>query len=1129
MSIRFSKFGGLLRVLFLCFRVAAQPAASQLEIGRLVTQTLQPGTPDTFLINVADDDFVRIEVDQREIQLRLKILDPKDQTTAEFALPRDSYGPFPLYFSPRTAGQYRLKVEMASETAGTYAIVLRERRRASVSDQTFLSAQTHYFKALQSMARADKQGLTDAAAEFENAAAQSRSSNDVWGQAAALVGAGVARTNLSQNDKAVELLEQAIDHWGRLRNARGEAVSLVDLAFSQYQLGKLSEALKNGNRALSLSKEANSRKTSALAFNVLAAVAVRQGAPTTAIENLNSALALQRELGDRGGEVATLNNLATLYSAAGETRKAIGFFDEVLRLSRLSHTRRTEGVALMNRAAGHEFLSEHQAALDDGASALEVFRSLGDQRSVATVLNNEGTVYGVLGDADRALTLYQQALPLRKAAGDTKGEAITSSSIGFTLSLLGRYDEALFYLQHALELATTIGDLRGQSDVWNNIADVEKRLGHREKALEGYAEALRIRTTVNDKVGQAYAHLSMARAREEWGELEVAETEFSQALAISKSVEDRRTETESLYGLAKMADKRGDLVTAQHGIEDAILLVESLRVKLVDPAFRASYLASVRGIYEVRVDILMQLGERNPTEHYAELAFEASEAGRARGLLDTLAEAHVDVQSGVPPALLERQRSFRELIAAKADEQVRTLNAPHSEASAAAVKAQLDQLIDDLHEVEVRIREENPRYGSLTQPHIATVQDVQTKLVGLDSALLEYALGERRSYVWVVTKDSTRSFELPARDVIENAARRLYASVTSRPQGGTNGSTETQLAAVVLSRIILDPVAAFIKGKRLLVVADGVLRYIPFAVLREPDLPKNQQYVPLIQQHEIINLSSASSAVSMREQPAKPSTSAKLVAVFADPVFDKGDSRVNPSRDSAFPIAVQPRAESTTAAPVSVPLSLERSVSTIGLSRSDSSLPRLPFTRREADSIVATAPHSQTFEALDFQASIDTLDAITAQGYRVVHFATHGLLNTSQPELSGLVLSLVDATGKPQRGFLELADIYNLKLSTELVVLSACQTGLGKDVKGEGLVGLTRGFLFAGSRGVVASLWKVDDAATAALMEQFYKGMLQRQLRPAAALREAEIKTWKQRRWASPYFWGAFVYEGEWQ
>jgi CHAT domain-containing protein len=191
--------------------------------------------------------------------------------------------------------------------------------------------------------------------------------------------------------------------------------------------------------------------------------------------------------------------------------------------------------------------------------------------------------------------------------------------------------------------------------------------------------------------------------------------------------------------------------------------------------------------------------------------------------------------------------------------------------------------------------------------------------------------------------------------------------------------------------------------------------------------------------------------------------------------------------------------------------------------------PRLVFSRQEAASILSVTAVGEGMEALDFQASRATAMSPQLAHYRIIHFATHGLLDSEHPELSGLVLSLVSEEGQPENGFLELQDIYNLNLPAELVVLSACETGLGKEVKGEGLIGLTRGFMYAGSPRVVASLWKVDDVATAELMQRFYHGMLKENLRPAAALRQAQMEMWKQKRWALPYYWAAFTIQGEWK
>ena len=192
-------------------------------------------------------------------------------------------------------------------------------------------------------------------------------------------------------------------------------------------------------------------------------------------------------------------------------------------------------------------------------------------------------------------------------------------------------------------------------------------------------------------------------------------------------------------------------------------------------------------------------------------------------------------------------------------------------------------------------------------------------------------------------------------------------------------------------------------------------------------------------------------------------------------------------------------------------------------------LPRLPFSRREAEAIRQVSPKGEVSVALDFRASREVAASPDLSQYRIVHFASHALLDSENPELSGIVLSLVDERGDPKDGFLRLHDIYNLNLPADLVVLSGCQTALGKQVKGEGLVGLIRGFMYAGAARVVASLWNVDDAATAELMSRFYRNMFLRGLRPAAALHSAQMEMAAQKRWRDPYYWASFQLQGEWK
>ncbi len=322
-------------------------------------------------------------------------------------------------------------------------------------------------------------------------------------------------------------------------------------------------------------------------------------------------------------------------------------------------------------------------------------------------------------------------------------------------------------------------------------------------------------------------------------------------------------------------------------------------------------------------------------------------------------------------------------------------------------------------------------------------------------------------------------------------------------------------------------------GKRLLIVADGALQYVPFGALPVPADDKTKPAIPLVAEHEIVNLPSASVLAVLRRQAEERATKpTKEVAVLADPVFDKSDPRVSTtpagkSKQAVLDAKTQPTPEPSKP---SSGASLARSLEDVrGTGQEGVGLPRLVFSRREASAIMAATRAGNGMEALDFQASRETAMSKDLSQYRIVHFATHGLLDNEHPELSGLVLSMVGPDGKPQDGFLDLEDIYNLTLPADLVVLSACETGLGKEISGEGLIGLTRGFMYAGATRVVASLWQVDDAATAELMGVFYKAMLKDGLRPAAALRRAQMELMKQQRWHHPYYWAAFTLQGEWK
>jgi CHAT domain-containing protein len=509
----------------------------------------------------------------------------------------------------------------------------------------------------------------------------------------------------------------------------------------------------------------------------------------------------------------------------------------------------------------------------------------------------------------------------------------------------------------------------------------------------------------------------------------------------------------------------------------------------------------------------MQLHKLNPSQRIDSVALETSERARARCLLELLGEARANIREGVDAGLLARERELAELINAKAERQFQLAMSKQISDEAAIVAREMESLLAGYQELQAQIRARSPRYAVLTQPEPTTVAEIQ-RLLDADTLLLQFSLGEQRSYMWLVSSKSIASYELPNRAEIEEAARRFYHLLRNPDQSTEPKALEE--SAQHLSRMLLSPAASLLGSKRLLIVPDGALHYVPFAALATPSHIEAANCPPLIVNHEIVVLPSASVLEQIRRELSQRKRPQRAVAVLADPVFSRDDPRL---RSNTLP-------NELSSAPVS---DLQRAMADVGLAGNLSRFPRLPFSRREAEAIAGSVPQTQSMKALDFRASRDTATNGELSNYRIVHFATHGLLNNTHAELSGIVLSLIDSEGQPQDGFLRLHEIYNLRLPADLVVLSACQTGLGKEIRGEGLVGLTRGFMYAGAARVAASLWKVDDAATAELMKRFYLGMLMQGLPPAAALRKAQVGMWRQERWRSPYYWAAFVLQGEWK
>ena len=1079
---------------------APQTQTTALEPGKAIDQTIAADETHSYTVTLPSGMYGLLEVDQKGTNLAVTVLSVDGQKLRRADL--DGPGiPEQLSLVAKETTQYRIEVKIVGRPGKThgYTIKFSDVRPATDADRARVEGEKLSEDGMQLLAEQSTE-----AARLE----------------------------------AVEKFQQSLKFFRTAKDQDREAQSFYLLSFTFNLLARFPAAQAAAEQGLPLAQAAGNRHTEAYLLDELGASFNYRGERRKGLEYFLRALPL-RSPAAPVGLANTLNNIAMVYSWLGERRKALANMGQVAAILHDTGDLPKESTVLSNMCVVNSDLGEYKEALAQCNQALEIKREFQDLGGQAAVFKNLGSVYAGLGDYQKALDLYLQSRALFKSLNDREGEALVTNNVGWAYAQVGEYEKAievqsqalpvfqeqgnkyalatllsniavnysnLKNFQKALEIQLQVLPLRSEKDdpsgkaiTLGNIAVCYSKLGDKQKALEYYTQALALHRVSQNQRQLAITLKNFGTFLRDEGQTTKALDYLNEARTISTAIGDRTTQATVLFELARLEFDRGSLVDAGKLIEEATNTIESVRVSLKSQQLRTSYLASVRKYYEFQIEVLMKLHQQRPNEGFDAAALQISEKSRARSLLELLREARAEIRHGVEPSLIEREESLRRLIAEKAEEQTRLLSGKYTEEKARDLAQQLEALTTEYDQLQSRIRQASPRYAALIEPVPIGVKAIQKQLLDENTLLLEYALGEQKSFVWAVTPDSVQSFELPGRATIEQEAKRYYQLLADRNASLAEASTS-------LTGMLLAPVAGELKQKRLVIVAEGVLQYLPFATLQSPEGSR-----PLIVDHEIVTLPSASVLAVLREDFANRKPAPRSVAVLADPVFSANDARLNQQASHTEGSSVWNDAQ--------------RSASESGLD----GLVRLRFSRQEADQIVRVANEGRSLKALDFSANRAVAMDARLSDYRIVHFATHGLINNQHPDLSGIVLSLVDEQGRSQNGFLRLYDIYNLKLNADLVVLSACQTALGKEIKGEGLVGLTRGFMYAGAPRVVASLWRIDDRGTAEIMKRFYESMLKDGLRPAAALRAAQISMLNDKRWQSPHFWAAFTIQGEWR
>ena len=569
---------------------------------------------------------------------------------------------------------------------------------------------------------------------------------------------------------------------------------------------------------------------------------------------------------------------------------------------------------------------------------------------------------------------------------------------------------------------------------------------------------------------------------------------------------------------------------------------------------RTTFLASIKDVFDeaaaanAALALMTNTASGAPLSgkslEYAAEAFRINEQSKARSLLDMLSETDAAITEGVPADLLKRKQENLDRQQDIADVLTGvSISTEDVKKKPSELDSDLEKLQVEYEEIENQIRTASPRYASLTSNKPLTLAEVQQNVLDDQTVLVEYALQADDSYLFVVGKSAVNLFKLPPRMSIDRLAmalreqlipsklqRRIVGIDVAEANRGLGIATTAPedvapfiAASNALYKVVLEPAATMIGDKRLMVVADGALNYIPFEVLLKSSDPGDFSSLNyLVKTNEVVYAPSASVVAAIKQQRTKSTGRAMLI--IADPVFNSNDARAQkrttaPANDAEVRgLGIQSAltdVSGTTPAP---------NAQMEGLP-----LARLNGTRTEADQIskFAKTTGGQADVWLDLDANEDNLAARDISKYRVIHVATHGLLNAERPQFTGVVLSLVG--NKTHDGFVRTDEVFNLHLGAPLVMLSACETGLGKEKRGEGVMGLTRAFMYAGAPTVGVSLWSVADKSTADLMTDFYKRLLSAEgTTSSSALRGAQLAMISGKKYSAPFFWAPFVLVGDW-
>lgn len=835
-------------------------------------------------------------------------------------------------------------------------------------------------------------------------------------------------------------IESSLASWRELNDPAAVARTVLKRGDALLGTENVPEAEAAYEEALTACRQLEFTRCMAEAANNSGYSAFLQAALVRAAERLNEAAGYWRRLSMPLFEGRTLSNLGLMFWQSGDFDRAIHALSDAHNILR-GRDGTADALVLNNLGLCYQSLAEHGKAIAYFRSALAFFMENRKPRMAMRARLNLGRSYMLLGRTALAERTLRETLAAAEALADTSGTADALNNLGQTLLAARRPGDAREQLLKALHLYQSVNATRGQSSALHFLGVEAAARNDPDSARRFFSEASRIRLAA--------------------GLLDDA--------------------SESFYTLAELEYRAGDPAAARPQVDRAISLIENVRSKLPNAMLRGSYYARKRRFFDLSTDIAMHSVNGSP-----ELGLLAAEQARGRAILDQVTNG--TITGPVPSGILKERGRIRaelDILSARvsesdpsrADEQTRA----KIERDREQVRTRIQMLLAEHEQASAVIRK-----AATTSPVAKPLSSIDELCAALDerTVILEYHLGESRSYLWVIGRNAVRAFTLPPRKRIEGLIAQVagqFGDILERRRSAEKRRAfDTALRK--LAAAILDPISGIRLPPRLVLVLDRGLYRVPMAALKPSWLKE-----PLGLAFELIQAPSAAYVVSGR-RPRPVSTFPRSALVVADPVFSADDPRVQP------PVANRRRAEA---------------------------LPRLPFTG-ELSAVTSAMPRERVRALTGFDASMAALKRARARDYAVLHLSTHASIDDGIPELSWVALSLVDAGGRPQNGYLRPYHLPELGLNGSTVVLSSCRTGLGKEITGEGLAGFATSLFSAGAAQFVLTSSKVDAESSSAFFTEVYRRYL---AEPRAGMERSLLAArramGRSARWSDPYYWAS--------